>query len=150
MSHQWNAFLTEGELKTVGIVVCLDEKQRFLVLRRSDIDERVGQWTIPGGHIDDDDGSIEEGALRELFEETNLTCVIADLTYLGEPRGKKHYFLTYKWSGAIKIDKPNPISDEIEHDDWKWATIDEIKELPNSEIPIYLLEKALEMSKNAK
>ena len=148
MSDRWNTFLTEGELKTVGIVVCLDEKQRFLVIQRSDIDERVGQWTIPGGHIDDDDGSIEEGALRELFEETNLTCVIADLTYLGEPKDKKHYFLTYKWSGAIKIDKPNPISDEIEHDDWKWATIDEIKELSNSEIPIYLLEKALEMSKN--
>ena len=107
MSDRWNTFLTEGELKTVGIVVCLDEKQRFLVIQRSDIDERVGQWTIPGGHIDDDDGSIE-------------------------------------------IDKPNPISDEIEHDDWKWATIDEIKELSNSEIPIYLLEKALEMSKNAK
>lgn len=150
MSRQWNTFLTEGELKTVGIVVCLDEKQRFLVIRRSDIDEREGQWTIPGGHIDDDDGSIEEGAIRELFEETNLTCVTADLTYLGEPKDKKHYFLTHNWSGAIKIDKPNPISNEIEHDDWKWAEIDEIKELSNSEIPIYLLEKALEMSKNAK
>ena len=150
MSHQWNVFLTEGELKTVGIVVCLDEKQRFLVLRRSDIDERQGQWTIPGGHIDDDDGSIEEGALRELFEETNLTCVVGDLAYLGEPKDKKHYFLTYKWSGTIKIYTPNPISGEIEHDDWKWAEIDEIKELSNSEIPIYLLEKALEMSKNAK
>ena len=37
---------------------------------------------------------------------------------------------------------------EIEHDDYKWATIDEIKEIENTEIPIYLLEKAVEKAKN--
>ena len=66
------SLLYEEELLEVGIVVCLDDKQRFLILRRSNIDEREGQWTIPGGHIDDDDTSIEYGAVRELKEETNL------------------------------------------------------------------------------
>jgi 8-oxo-dGTP pyrophosphatase MutT (NUDIX family) len=148
MKYKWTAFLTEGELKTVGVVVCLDEKQRFLVIRRSDIDEREGVWTIPGGHIDDEDCTIEHGAARELKEETNLTCEVCDLIYLGQPKPEKFYFLTYKWSGIIKIDKPNPITDEIEHDDYKWATIEDIKDIANTEIPIYLLEKALDMSKN--
>jgi len=144
----WETFLTEEELQDVGIVACLDNKQRFLILRRSNIDDRAGQWTVPGGHIDEDDRSIESGAVRELDEETDLICNTSDLTYLGEPKPKKYYFLTKKWSGKVNIDKPNPKTNKIEHDDYKWATIDEIKDIANSEIPIYLLEKALEMFKN--
>ena len=146
MNYKWNKFLTEKELKTVGIVVCLDDKQRFLILRRSNIDTRAGQWTIPGGHIDDKDRSIEAGAVRELDEETNLICDTSDLIYLGEPKPKKHYFLTMKWSGNVNVDKPNPITNEIEHDDWKWATIEQIKDIENTEFPIYLLEKALKIA----
>ena len=148
MNRTWKKYLNEGELSDVGIVVCLNDKQQFLIIRRSDIDRRAGQWTIPGGHIDDEDDSIEAGAIRELDEETNLKCNLPDLTYLGEPKDKKYYFLTTKWSGDVDVDKPNPHTGEIEHDDYKWATIDEIKDIDNSEIPIYLLEKALEMSKN--
>ena len=148
MNRKWNKQLTEGERKEVGIVVCLNDKQQFLVIRRSDIDHRAGQWTIPGGHIDDEDDSIEAGAARELDEETNLLCDTRDLVYLGEPKKEKYYFLTKKWSGTVNVDKPNPQTGLVEHDDYRWSTIEEIKEIANSEIPIYLLEKALEMSKN--
>lgn len=147
MIDNWLNFVTANELKTVGIVVCLDDKQRFLVIRRSDIDERAGMWTIPGGHIDKEDKSIEEGAIRELYEETNLKCNISDVTYVGQPKPEKYYFLTQKWTGDVKIDKPNPITNEIEHDDYKWYTLEEIKELENTEIPIYLLEDALKIAK---
>jgi 8-oxo-dGTP pyrophosphatase MutT (NUDIX family) len=148
MKPEWKQFLAESELKTVGIVVCLNDKQQFLIIRRSNIDDRAGQWTTPGGHIDEKDSSIEAGAIRELYEETNLKCSTSDLTYLGEPKDKKYYFLTTQWTGEVNVDKPNPKTDEIEHDDWRWATINEIKDIDNSEIPIYLLENAMEMSKN--
>ena len=55
-------------------------------------------------------------------------------------------FFTQKWSGDVKVNKPNPETDEIEHDDWKWVTIEDIKEIENTEIPIYLLEKALKFT----
>ena len=150
MNQLWKGFLSEQELKTVGIIVCLNDKKEFLIIRRSEIDKRAGQWTMPGGHIDDEDSSIEAGAIRELEEEAGLSCSISDLAYLGKPKKEKYYFMTQKWTGDVNIDKPNPKTDEIEHDDYKWATIEEIKEIDNSEIPIYLLEKALDMSKNAK
>jgi len=76
-----------------------------------------------------------------------LICKISDLIYLGSPKEKKYYFLTLKWSGDVNIDKPNPKTDEIEHDDYKWALIKEIKEIEDTNIPIYLLEKALEIQK---
>ena len=146
--NEWNKFLTESELKTVGVVACLNDKQQFLALRRSDIDDREGEWTLPGGHVDDKDGSVEAGAVRELKEEAGLTCKVADLVYLGEPKPEKHYFLTQKWTGDVNVDRPNPETDEIEHDAYRWLTIEDIKELENSKIPNYLLEKALEISKN--
>ncbi len=148
LTKKWLKFLTEGELKTVGIVVCLNDKQQFLIIRRSNIDSRAGQWTMPGGHIDEEDNSIEAGAIRELEEEANLSCKISDLKYLDKPSKNKYYYLTTNWTGEVNVDKPNPHTGDIEHDDYKWVTIEEIKDIDNTKIPIYLLEKALEMSKN--
>ena len=150
MKDVWKNFLTEGELKTVGVVVCLNDKQQFLIIRRSNLDERVGQWTLPAGHIDEKDCTIEAGAARELKEEANLSCEVCDLVYLGQPKPEKFYFLAQKWTGDVNVDRPNPETGEIEHDDWIWATINDIKDIEDTEIPIYLLEKALEMVKNAK
>ena len=121
--------MTEGELETVGVVVCLDDEQRNLIIRRADIDERAGQWTLPGGHIDEDDASIEAGAIRELEEEAGLRCEISDLVYLGMPGKKKYYYMTRKWEGNVNVDKPNPKTDQVEHDQWKWSTIDDIKDV---------------------
>ena len=148
LTKKWLKFLTEGELKTVGIVVCLNDKQQFLIIRRSNIDSRAGQWTMPGGHIDEEDNSIEAGAIRELEEEANLSCKISDLKYLDKPSKNKYYYLTTNWTGEVNVNKPNPHTGDIEHDDYKWVTIEEIKDIDNTKIPIYLLEKALEMSKN--
>ena len=147
MKYSWKTFLNEEKESEVGIVACLDDEQQFLILRRSPMDSRAGQWTMPGGHIDPEDDSIEDGTVRELREETNLSCKISALRYLGSPKNKKYYFLTLEWSGEVKVDKPNPKTDEIEHDDYKWATIKEIKGIDDTNIPIYLLEKALEIQK---
>ena len=58
INNNWSTFLSENDRKVVGIVVCLNEKQQFLIIRRSNIDDRHGQWTVPGGHIDEEDRSI--------------------------------------------------------------------------------------------
>ena len=136
MRHGWDSFLAEGETKTVGIVVCLDENEHFLIIRRSKIDKRAGQWTMPGGHIDEEDGSIEAGAVRELKEEAGLVCKTSDLTYLGQPKPEKYMFLSEKWTGEVNVDKPNPTTGDVEHDAFKWLTIDKIKDLEDSKIPI--------------
>ena len=133
-------------MKKAAIVVCLNAKKQFLIIRRSEIDHRAGMWTIPGGHVDSSDLSIESAAARELDEETNLLVNTSDFIYLGTPKPEKYYFLAQKWIGNVNISKPNPNSGLIEHDDWKWATIDDIKDIANSEIPIYLLEKALKIA----
>jgi 8-oxo-dGTP pyrophosphatase MutT (NUDIX family) len=119
-------------------------------LRRSNVDERVGQWTIPGGKVEKSDASYIAGAQRELREETGVDVKLSDLQYIGMPKPEKYYYLALEWEGEVKIDVPNPKTSIIEHDDYKWATIKEIKGLDNSEIPIYLLEEALEIYKEYK
>ena len=126
MSLLWETFLKEGELRAAGIVLCINDSDEFLIIRRSNIDKRAGQWTIPGGHVDDSDGSIEAGAARELLEETDISCHMADLVFVGEPKPQKYYFLAKKWTGTVNVHKPNPKTGEIEHDDFKWATIEAI------------------------
>ena len=149
-NKKWNEFISKDKRPPAGIVICFDDKDRVLILRRSKIDKRAGQWTIPGGHIDAADDSIEAGAARELKEETDLTCDPAKLIYIGEPRTEKFYFLAPFWDGNVNVSIPNPETGEIEHDAYRWASIDDIKDIEDTEIPIYLLEKALDMLKNAK
>src|ERR1700746_2177628 len=58
--------------------VCRDESGRLLMCRLSDITERPGYWTLPGGGIDFGEHP-EAGALLELAEETGLVGRIAEL-----------------------------------------------------------------------
>ena len=150
MNPLWEKYIIEGDLKDAALAICIDESERILIIRRSGIDDRKGQWTIPGGHVDEKDSSLEAAASRELEEETGLAADATQMLYIGEPKPGKYYFLAKSWTGTVNVTIPNPETGEIEHDDYKWATINDIKDLDNSEIPIYLLEKALEMSNDAK
>jgi len=58
--------------------VCVDATGRLLMCRLSDITERPGYWTLPGGGIDFGEHP-EAGALRELEEETGLVGRIQEL-----------------------------------------------------------------------
>ena len=58
--------------------VCFDDSSRLLMVRLSDITERPGAWTLPGGGINFGEHP-EAGALRELNEETGYIGEIEEL-----------------------------------------------------------------------
>jgi 8-oxo-dGTP pyrophosphatase MutT (NUDIX family) len=57
------------------------------------IQDRLGRWTIPKGHVEEGE-SLEQTALREVAEETGLTHL-----RLGEKLDKLHFF--YRKEGKL-------------------------------------------------
>jgi len=64
-------------------VLLLDSQDRVLLFRGGDPDrpDAGTWWFTPGGGLDPGE-SLQDGAVRELFEETGLRCEAAEL---GEP-----------------------------------------------------------------
>ena len=58
-------------------VVVVNESDQLLLVKRS-VEPKIGHWCLPGGFMEIGE-SPEEGALRELAEETGLTGKIASL-----------------------------------------------------------------------
>jgi 8-oxo-dGTP pyrophosphatase MutT (NUDIX family) len=57
---------------------------RLVLTERSPGEHRhAGQISLPGGAIDDDDGSVEAAALREAFEEVGLDANAAEVEIAG-------------------------------------------------------------------
>ena len=152
---KWSTFLNEAKnkRKTLTSIICVNEDDKVLVIKRSpDEGSKQGYWDLPGGHVDDEDKSIEKGALRELEEETGLKSSEEDLKYVQKIESNdadRYFYVTTGWSGKVKF-TPNPKTGVIEHTDAKWKTIDEIKSeksLQQRTFPAYLLSKALDKAK---
>ena len=109
-------------------ILVVDDQSRLLLMKRSD----SGCWGAPGGAVEPGE-VVEDAALRETLEETNL--VIEDMTLFGVfsgmelyykyPNGDEVYnvtivYLSRKWSGAVQIND--------EHVEWKWFDGNEIPE----------------------
>ncbi|MTI80804.1 MAG: NUDIX domain-containing protein [Firmicutes bacterium] len=62
------------EIRPGVAVIVLDEKNRVLLQKRSD----VGLWGIPSGHVEPGE-TVTEAAIREVQEETNLYIGIKKL-----------------------------------------------------------------------
>lgn len=93
------------------------------------IRDRYGWWTLPKGHIEENE-TPEEAALREVMEETNISAsIIATLPtvyytfWKGEKRVHKfvHYYLMEHTSTGAEI---QPQLEEIHQA--LWVNIDEL------------------------
>ena len=121
-----------------GIAVFQDEK--LLVVRRVAHDNFLaGEWELPGGGVDAGE-TIEQGAVRELKEETNLdidkllgTFEGFDYTTSKKPKVRQINFKVTTKPGDIAL---------TEHDAFKWITADEISDLKTNAVMQDCLEKA--------
>ena len=104
----------------------LKEHGKILILKRHPkSNTNANFWELAGGKVDPGE-DFDKALIREYNEETSLKIKIGDLI------GAVQEDFPYKRTVAIvmnveALSKEIKISDE--HIDWKWATMDEIKEL---------------------
>ena len=117
----------------VGVMVKCGDK--ILLCKRNSQGSNPGMWSIPGGKMEDNGETPQEGAKREFLEETDVNINDKELQFIGLiPRhtrdGKKVKGLMYVY--LLEVEEPiipdlvNAIDGE-EHTDFGYFTLDEIK-----------------------
>lgn len=111
-------------IKTAGALIIKDGK--FLLVKRANtIKVFGGYWTLPGGHVEENESS-ENAVKREIKEETNLDF---------EPILFKKYdenFPEFNWKAEVKIfygKFRGNVKIDRESSEFKWFSLDEIKKM---------------------
>ena len=113
--------------KVVGVVAVCKKDDKFLIIQRSKLESFTGLWEFPKGKHEIGE-TLEEGAKREFLEETGLNP--KSVRYGGyheriDQNQKRHVighdFLVEDFEREVKISE--------EHQDFKWVTLDEIKNM---------------------
>ena len=116
----------------VGVKVLLKNSDgKYLLIRRSDdkYQSVTNKWDIPGGRINVGTPLLENLA-REVMEETGLTMT-------SEPRvvGAQDIFAREQDRHIVRVTYVGTAEGEPqlseEHTEYRWATFDEMRTLPN-------------------
>lgn len=105
----------------------MDEKKTVLLIKRGR-DPYKGLWALPGGFLEMDE-EMEDGAARELYEETGLDGVnLRQFHTFGQigrdPRGR---LISVAYIGIVNS-QPN-VKGGDDADDARWFDINELPEL---------------------
>lgn len=75
------------------VVGCLVEKDGKILLARRGIEPRLGFWNLPCGFLENEE-TIEEGAVREVMEETGVSLRLGKLhTVYNLPHANQVYLI---------------------------------------------------------
>ena len=105
-----------------------DEQLKLLLIKRGG-EPFKGKWALPGGFVNLDE-SLEEGARRELQEETGLSGVFLEQLYtFGEPaRDPRERVITVAYYALIPSDQLNLVA-ASDAEAVGWFAMDELPTL---------------------
>jgi len=141
--ENWRRFLVEKKDDTWNSahVVMLNGDKVLLVQRCKKDHWKPLKWAFPGGNKEDKE-TLEQGLVREIEEEVGFSTDEADLAYLPEISHKlKHaFYACKKRKGKLELNA-NGVH---EHEDVKWATVKQIKEMDTVPDVLAVIEAALD------
>ncbi|MBT4651018.1 NUDIX domain-containing protein [Candidatus Woesearchaeota archaeon] len=116
-----------------GFGVMLMKEGKILLGKRHDDAEKAdsllngeGTWTMPGGKLEFGE-SFEEGAAREVMEETGIQLNSSKVICVSNDRVDTAHFVTIglfsdDFSGEVGVMEPDEITE------WKWFELGELPE----------------------
>lgn len=143
---EWNG------LATASVVFNPDGK--ILLIQRAATDSMPNRWELPGGAVDADDPTILHGAARELFEESGL--VAKRFTHLVAEGQGQHFDQGQIFPNSTKtkiwcrftFHADVEIYDDVkldpnEHQDFAWASEEEVREGKLGDRPMQITKEAV-------
>ena len=110
---------------------------KVLVIQRASHDSMPDRWEVPGGAVDEEDPTIFYGAARELWEESGLVALRFSHVITEGPQQEPGQVFpnstntkTFcRFSFNVEVESYEAVTlDPKEHQDFVWATEDEIRE----------------------
>ncbi len=129
---------------TVDIIIfTVDSKDLKVLLIKRKINPFKGMWAIPGGFVRQGE-TLEEAALRELREETNVSNIYLEQLYtFGDPkRDPRAWVITVAYFALISSDRLD-IRADTDAEDVAWFSMYDLPELAfdHEKILKYALER---------
>lgn len=127
--------------------IVFNKAGRVLLIQRASHDSMPNRWEVPGGAVDEEDQTLFYGAARELWEEAGLVAKrFAYIVAEGPGREPEQVFqnstATRTWcrfAFVVEVEDSEHVKiDPAEHQDYVWATIDEVRSqrIGERELPI--------------
>lgn len=113
----------------LSVVACyLEVNDKILFLQRSKNSTHEGAWGVPAGKVEKNEDPFC-ALIREVYEETKISLVKKDLTYLTTlwieiPNVKYSYLMFY-----VKTSKKLSVELNHENINYKWLKVEEAKSL---------------------
>ncbi|WP_261381598.1 NUDIX domain-containing protein [Paenibacillus cremeus] len=120
----------------VGALVLRDEK--VLLVRRA-IEPGKGNWTNPGGYIEQHE-PIEETIVREVYEESGVRAKVREIVAVrDQPRDIHNVYIAF----AMEYQEGDPVPDGVESDGAGFFSLEEMKEMKVAGFTQWLVNIAL-------
>lgn len=107
----------------VGAVV---ERDRSILLVRHQKPERAPYWVLPGGRLEPGE-TIPECAVRELFEETELTVQFSEVLYVSEFMREGRHTVDITVRATADLDEEARLGSDPEVEEGSDPTLKELR-----------------------
>jgi len=104
----------------IPVVSCAIVRGGEVLLLRRAIEPGVGMWALPAGHLEPGE-TAEDGAVREVAEETGLAVRVEYLGSFAKVLGDGRSFLSMIFLGR---DPEGEVTIDWESSAWKWVPLE--------------------------
>ncbi|MCZ8516014.1 NUDIX domain-containing protein [Paenibacillus filicis] len=122
---------------SIGVGALVVREGKVLLVRRA-IEPGKGNWTNPGGYIEQRE-PIEETIVREVFEESGVTAAVKRIVALrDQPRDVHNVYIAF----LMDYVDGDPVPDGVETDGAGFFSLEEMKEMQVANFTKWLVDIA--------